>query len=219
MASKIKVNEIETVDGTGSITVNQPLSGSGAGLTSLPAANLTGSLPAISGASLTGILPAVGTSGNVLTSTGSAWASTAVASSFGDSFRATLTSQNVPNNTLTLIEFSVEAFDTGSKYNNSTYRYTPAAGKYLLTARVSMAAKNDQHHIIVIKKNGTHHSQGAITTYDSNSGGDAHVMNLITIVDSNVTDYWEVWYTHQWGATWGIDGSTGANEFSGVRIG
>jgi hypothetical protein len=75
MASKIKVDQIETVDGTGSITVNQPLSGSGAGLTSLPAANLTGSLPAISGASLTGILPAVGTSGNLLTSTGSAWAS------------------------------------------------------------------------------------------------------------------------------------------------
>lgn len=79
MASKIKVDQLETVDGTGNITVNQPLSGSGAGLTSLPAANLTGSLPAISGASLTGILPAVGTSGNVLTSTGSAWASSAVA--------------------------------------------------------------------------------------------------------------------------------------------
>ena len=46
MASKIKVDEIETVDGTGSITVNQPLSGSGAGLTSLPAANLTGVIPA-----------------------------------------------------------------------------------------------------------------------------------------------------------------------------
>jgi hypothetical protein len=46
MASKIKVDQIETVDGTGSITVNQPLSGSGAGLTSLPAANLTGVIPA-----------------------------------------------------------------------------------------------------------------------------------------------------------------------------
>ena len=46
MASKIKVNEIETVDGTGNITVNQPLSGSGAGLTSLPAANITGVIPA-----------------------------------------------------------------------------------------------------------------------------------------------------------------------------
>jgi hypothetical protein len=46
MASKIKVDQLETVDGTGNITVNQPLSGSGAGLTSLPAANLTGVIPA-----------------------------------------------------------------------------------------------------------------------------------------------------------------------------
>ena len=55
MASKIKVNEIETVDGTGNITVNQPLSGSGAGLTSLPAGNLTGN---VSTALLSGIVPA-----------------------------------------------------------------------------------------------------------------------------------------------------------------
>ena len=45
MASKIKVDQLETVDGTGNITVNQPLSGSGAGLTSLPAANITGVIP------------------------------------------------------------------------------------------------------------------------------------------------------------------------------
>jgi hypothetical protein len=61
MASKIKVDELETVSGSGVITVNQPLSGSGASLTSLPAANLTGTLPAISGANLTGI-----TTGKVL---------------------------------------------------------------------------------------------------------------------------------------------------------
>jgi len=71
MASKIKVDQLETVDGTGNITVNQPLSGSGAGLTSLPAANLTGTiadarfpatLPATSGANLTA-LPAANITG------------------------------------------------------------------------------------------------------------------------------------------------------------
>ena len=78
MASKIKVDQLETVDGTGNITVNQPLSGSGAGLTSLPAANLTGSLPAISGASLTGI-PAANITGVIPAAnlgTGTASAST-----------------------------------------------------------------------------------------------------------------------------------------------
>ena len=62
MASKIKVDQIETVDGTGSITVNQPLSGSGAGLTSLPAGNLTGSisearLPTIAQSKLADAIP------------------------------------------------------------------------------------------------------------------------------------------------------------------
>ena len=55
MASTIKVDTIDTPDGTGNITVSRPLSGSGASLTSLSAANLTGTLPAIDGASLTNI--------------------------------------------------------------------------------------------------------------------------------------------------------------------
>ena len=45
--STLKVDTINTSDGTGNITVSRPLSGSGASLTSLPAANLTGSLPAL----------------------------------------------------------------------------------------------------------------------------------------------------------------------------
>lgn len=57
--STLKVDTINTTDGTGNITVARPLSGSGASLTNLPAANLTGTLPAISGANLTG-LPASG---------------------------------------------------------------------------------------------------------------------------------------------------------------
>ena len=161
------------------------------------------------------------TSGNVLTSNGSAWESAVVASSFGDSFRATISANpTLPNNSIVKVTFDSETFDTANKYDHATnYRYTPAAGKYLLTARIGMTAKNDQHNIILIKKNGTTHSQGGITTYDSNNSGDAHVMNLITIVDSNGTDYWEVWYTHQWGSARSLDGSGGANEFSGVRIG
>jgi|LWDU01.1.fsa_nt_gi hypothetical protein len=57
--STIKVTTLDTLDGTGNITVSRPLSGSGASLTSLTAANLTGALPAINGAALTN-LPLVG---------------------------------------------------------------------------------------------------------------------------------------------------------------
>ena len=55
MASKIKVDQLETLSGSGNITLNNPLSGSGASLTNLPAANLTGTLPALDGSNLTNL--------------------------------------------------------------------------------------------------------------------------------------------------------------------
>ena len=75
MASKIKVDQIETTTGIGNITINNDIVGTGgfaaskltgalpalsaASLTSIPAGNLTGALPAIDGSALTG-LPAGG---------------------------------------------------------------------------------------------------------------------------------------------------------------
>jgi hypothetical protein len=73
VASKIKTDQVETLDGTGNITLNNSItmaSGrtlpaasltgalpaiSAASLTAIPAANITGTLPAISGASLTAL--------------------------------------------------------------------------------------------------------------------------------------------------------------------
>ena len=66
MASKVKVDQLETLDGTGSITLNNDIA-MASGKT-LPAASLTGALPAISGASLTG-LPAGGKVLQVVSST------------------------------------------------------------------------------------------------------------------------------------------------------
>jgi len=62
--STLKVDTINTSDGTGNITVSRPLSGSGASLTSLPAGNLTGTvadarISALTASKLTGALPAI----------------------------------------------------------------------------------------------------------------------------------------------------------------
>lgn len=67
MAAKLKVDQIESVDGSSNITLNQSVT-MASGKT-LPAGNLTGALPAISGANLTGVsggkvLQAVTTSNN-----------------------------------------------------------------------------------------------------------------------------------------------------------
>jgi len=53
MASKIKADQFETLDGSGNITLNNSVT-MASGKT-LPAASLTGTLPAISGANLTGL--------------------------------------------------------------------------------------------------------------------------------------------------------------------
>ena len=53
MAAKLKVDQIESVDGSSNITLNQSIT-MASGKT-LPAASLTGDLPAISGANLTGV--------------------------------------------------------------------------------------------------------------------------------------------------------------------
>jgi len=53
MASKVKVDQIQTADGTGSITLNNDIAM--AATKTLPAASLTGTLPAIDGSNLTGL--------------------------------------------------------------------------------------------------------------------------------------------------------------------
>lgn len=81
MAAKLKVDQIESVDGNANVTLNNSVT-MASGKT-LPAANLTGALPAINGASLTGIvaLPSQsGHSGKFLTTdaTNASWATVTV---------------------------------------------------------------------------------------------------------------------------------------------
>ena len=81
MAAKLKVDQIESVDGSANVTLNNSIT-MASGKT-LPAASLTGTLPAINGASLTGIdaLPTQsGHSGKFLTTnaTTASWATVTV---------------------------------------------------------------------------------------------------------------------------------------------
>jgi len=58
MAAKLKVDQIESVDGSANVTLNNSIT-MASGKT-LPAASLTGTLPAINGASLTGLVSLTG---------------------------------------------------------------------------------------------------------------------------------------------------------------
>ena len=219
MASKIKVDQLETVDGTGNITVNQPLSGSGAGLTSLPAANLTGTiadarfpatlpatsganltalpaanitgtLPAISGANLTGILPAVGTSGNVLTSTGSAWASTAAAGGGAWSVKesGTMSGQSLLNitgltKTTKIILENVYPSTSGYLYGrcstNNGVSYD-SNGNY---GHVRHGMRSDSVSVISVSGSTGGQTYMFFMVYDTNNTAGAGIYAEITIAD------------------------------------
>jgi hypothetical protein len=134
-----------------------------------------------------------------------------------DSFSAAATSQTVANATFTKVQFDVENWDTASKYDNTTnYRYTPAAGKYLLMFGVAYGSLSDQKRTMLeLRKNGSalHRVNG--TT--SGSGNEAH-SNGSVIVDANGTDYYEVFTYHTEGTATTTYVTNGASWFKGVRV-
>ena len=135
MASKIKVDELETADGTGSITLNNDIA-MASGKT-LPAASLTGALPAISGASLTGIVNEAGT----------------------DAFCAGSDSGWVACADADILQFNDDsgdsAYDTDGTYDGGTYKFTAsAAGVYMFWYSV-LTGQSDTSNGFGFKVNGT----------------------------------------------------------------
>ena len=159
MASTLKVETIDTPDGTGNITVNRPLSGSGASLTNLPAANLTGSLPAISGASLTGI-PAANITGVIPAAnlgTGTASASTFLNGSGAYSAAGGgLIKQIIQNNVNTVSSQSITE-DVVTNISNLSCPITPtsASSKILIQVAWFGETADPQNEQFGIKRGST----------------------------------------------------------------
>ena len=81
-------------------------------------------------------------------------------------FRAYRTSsdQSMSHNTATLVELNAEAWDIGSYYDTSTFKYTPLIqGYYQVNGSIQDISNTDVYDIIVyIYKNGASASQGRI---------------------------------------------------------
>ena len=139
---------------------------SGANLTSLTAGNLTGTLPAISGANLTGV--------------------------GGDNkpyFRAWLNqAQSLSSGSQHLMTLNGESFDPDSKWDASSYRFTPAvSGQYFLKGMATFATSSDFNHgLIAIYKNG---SEIALATTEHDN---YNAVQVSTIIDSDTDDYFEI---------------------------
>jgi len=66
--------------------------------------------------------------------------------------------QSIANNTLTIVQFNAELYDSGSCFDTGTYKFTPnVAGKYLINATVRMGTSTnaDNCQIEIFKNTST----------------------------------------------------------------
>lgn len=126
----------------------------------------------------------------LLVSDGSGTISSGGAITNTPSFNAYLqtASQSIADETHTVIQFNATTLDTDSKFDTSTYRFTPTiAGEYFIYASGLMngAAQMEIH----IRKNGTR-----VLTNRRREASNAQNECLYVggVVDANTTDYFDV---------------------------
>ena len=142
-------------------------------------------------------------------------------------FRATMdTTQSLPNNTYTIMEFDTESFDVGSNFDTSTYKFTaPAAGKYWFNAAMRSSSTHGSDDDLTIYFGDT--SAGTDAAYASESqfnqvSGPAYVtssntMNISCIMDMDASDTASV-YAHTETGPWTIGNGSTVTFFEGYRI-
>ena len=140
----------------------------------------------------------IGTSGQVLTVSGGipSWATASSGSSFvGCRLYITGANQSISNDTVTVINFDAETYDTSSFHDNTTNnsRVTVPSGKggyYLIAAKAYWVAASDtQERQLRINKNGTALDFFFDVNVNSNA---AHTRELVSIFNLAVGDYIEM---------------------------
>jgi hypothetical protein len=112
------------------------------------------------------------------------------------------TTQTIPHNTFTRVNFEIEEFDTANCYDNTTnFRFTPnVAGYYQISLHlsISLSGTNASTFIAAIAKNGSVTSQNYITYRDITNTYSAHTTKLIYM--NGTTDYIDGQIYHNQGA-------------------
>jgi hypothetical protein len=106
------------------------------------------------------------------------------------------TAQSISTGTLTKLNYATELFDTDSKYDTSTSRYTPGeTGKYLIGAsvRISGSSVTSTSTRIIIKKNGS--GEGVLVGERSYASAYYPAVNCFGLIDvTSASDYFEVYH-------------------------
>jgi len=232
MASVLKVDKLDPQSGTAleigtsGDTVSIP---SGATL-DISASTLTppATLPASSGVNLTALNATNLGSGTVPTArlgTGTASSSTVL---YGDNTWAAAGGDNTPtfyaycndasaqfnNTTDTTVVLDAELFDSDSKFDTTTYKFTPTvAGKYFLYGQVRM--NTNQAATLFgasINKNGSTIAGARFSVENQGSGV------VTTIVDANTTDYFTLEAYQNTGYNHNFNASSSTTYFTGFKL-
>jgi len=150
-------------------------------------------------------IPSGVTLANSGTATGFAANTPAFLAKVGGSF-------TVAHNTTVVIPASNELIDTGSKYDTSTYRFTPTAGKYyLFAASTFQNFSNDKIAYLSLRKNGS-----GVMSLVNGTGVTDDMSNFIAFIESaNGTDYFDATILQTSG---GSQTATTATYFGGYKI-
>jgi len=121
--------------------------------------------------------------------------------------------QSVSNGSYNDVQFNAETFDPDNKFNTSNYRFTPAvSGFYVLTAQVRLGVQAGGNMFIGLRKNGSTFANALNDNSDNNS------VNVISIVESDSDDYFDVQFFQSTGQTRDITGGDGNTFFTGFKI-
>jgi hypothetical protein len=122
----------------------------------------------------------------------------------------------VASATWTKVTFPTEVFDEGAHFSTVDGRWTPATGRYRVSAAVRFSANvvDQQQYLVAIYKNGTVFRQMS----EQASGTGVLDLAVSAIVEANGTDYFEIWARGNGAGDKTISGATISTWFEGSAL-
>ena len=123
--------------------------------------------------------------------------------------------QTLSNSTQTVVQFATELWDSDSKYDTSTYKFTPTiAGKYFLYSQLRFNTTTNFDSIqCSIFQNTTEVGRGQMINDNNNT------CCVSAFVDSDTDDYFQVKAFQNSGGDAAVGGFQAISYFLGFRIG